>query len=104
MSIERAGLLNNAMPLLYAPALGFWCGVFQESLRPRTPVHALVFGSTVWGRRVTLNPPLRLREPFRRDPVSRDVVDASFHPGRLRTYCSTVSRSRTWPLCGLGFV
>ncbi len=79
VSIERSGLLNNAMHLIYAPALGLWYGVFQESLRPRPLTHGLVFGSSVWTLRVTLNPLLKLKEPFWRDPPARNVVDASFH-------------------------
>lgn len=79
VSIERAGLLNNAMHLLYAPALGHWYGFFQESLRPSPLRHGLAFGSTVWALRVTLNPLLKLKEPFWRDSAQRNLVDAGFH-------------------------
>lgn len=79
VSVERAGLLNNLMHLLYAPALGFWYGVFQESLRPSPLRHGLAFGSTVWAMRVTLNPLLRLKEPFWEDSVQRNLIDSGFH-------------------------
>lgn len=79
VSVERAGLLNNTMHLLYAPPLGVWYGVFQESLRPSPLLHGSVFGSTVWALRLTLNPLLRLKEPFWRDPLQRNVVDFAFH-------------------------
>lgn len=79
VSIDRAGLLNNAMHLTYAPALGLWYGVFQESFRPPPLVHGLLFGSTVWSLRLALNPALKLKEPFWRDPLARNVIDCSFH-------------------------
>lgn len=79
VSVERAGLLNNVMHLLYAPPLGAWYGVFQESFRLPPLVHGTVFGSTVWALRITLNPLLELKEPFWRESPQRNMIDFGFH-------------------------
>lgn len=79
VSIERAPLLNNLMHAIYAPMLGGWYGIFQESLHPRPLRHGLVFGSTVWGMRVALLPGLKLDRPFWTYPPGEVAIDASFH-------------------------
>ena len=79
VSVDRAPTLNNVMHALYAPALGVWYGVFQESLRPRTLPHGLVFGATAWTMRITLLPTLDLDKPFWRYPLGKNALDASFH-------------------------
>lgn len=79
VSLDKAGVLNNAMHLIYAPWLGVWYGVVQESVRARTVRHGLTFGGIVWALRLTLNPALKLKEPFWEDTPQRNVIDASFH-------------------------
>jgi len=79
VSIQRAPLLNNLMHAIYAPLLGGWYGIFQESLHPRPAPHGLAFGSTVWGMRVALLPGLKLDEPFWRHPPGEVAVDAGYH-------------------------
>lgn len=79
VSLERAGLLNNAMHLLYAPWLGVWYAAVHESARPRPLVHGLVFGSNVWMLRLALNTVLQLKKPFWEETPQRNATDASFH-------------------------
>lgn len=79
VSVRRAPLLNNTMHALYAPALGVWYGVFQESRRPRPLPHGLVFGASVWSLRLALLAGLRLDEPVWRKPPPKIALDATFH-------------------------
>jgi hypothetical protein len=79
VSVQRAPLLNNVMHAIYAPLLGGWYGIFQESLRPRPLPHGLVHGSTVWGMRAALLPTLQLADPVWRWPPGKVAGDAAFH-------------------------
>lgn len=79
VSVKRASQLNNTMHALYAPALGVWYGVFQESLRPRTLPHGLAFGAAVWVLRAGLLAGLQLDEPVWENPPPKIALDAAFH-------------------------